>query len=113
MVVATAGRHVIAYNVSGEPRVLSRKASSVKDQSRCISCFTDTTGYAVGSIGGRVGLEYLHDDTGKKGFSYKCHHIDNHVFSVNAICFNTVFGTFATVGADGVVNFWDKDEQKR
>ena len=113
MVVATAGRHIISYDVSGQPREYARKESPLKYQSRCISCFTDTTGFAVGSIEGRVGIHYLQKVAGKDSFAFKCHRQENNVFSVNAIAFHNQFGTFATVGSDGVVNFWDKDNKQR
>jgi mRNA export factor len=35
------------------------------------------------------------------------------VYSVNAIAFQNQYGTFATVGSDGVVTFWDKDNKQR
>jgi len=114
MVVATAGRHIIAYDVSQmTPREYARKESPLKFQSRCISCFPDATGFAVGSIEGRVGIHYLTKVTGKESFAFKCHRQDSNVFSVNAIAFQEQFGTFATVGSDGVVNFWDKDNKQR
>lgn len=113
LVVAMAGRHIISYDVSGEPREFTRKESPLKYQSRCISCFTDTTGFAVGSIEGRVGIHYLQKVAGKDSFAFKCHRQESQVYSVNAICFHNQFGTFATVGSDGVVNFWDKDNKQR
>lgn len=113
MVVATAGRHIISYDVTGQPREHARKESPLKYQSRCISCFMDSTGFAVGSIEGRVGIHYLQKVQGKESFAFKCHRQESNVFSVNAICFNAQYGTFATVGADGVVNFWDKDNKQR
>ena len=108
MVVATAGRHIITYDVSGQPREHSRKESPLKYQSRCISCFPDCTGFAVGSIEGRVGIQYVQKLPSKDHFAFKCHRQDSNVYSVNAIAFHNQFGTFATVGSDGVVNFWDK-----
>lgn len=113
MVVATAGRHIISYNVQGQPVEHSRKESPLKYQSRCISVFPDTTGFAVGSIEGRVGIHYLQKVAGKESFAFKCHRQDSVVYSVNDICFHNQFGTFATVGSDGVVNFWDKDNKQR
>jgi mRNA export factor len=113
MVVATANRHIIAFNVAGQPVEHSRKESPLKFQSRCVSCFPDSTGFAVGSIEGRVGIHYLQKVAGKDSFAFKCHRQDQSVFSVNAIAFNNSFGTFATVGSDGVVNFWDKDNKQR
>ena len=108
MVVATAGRHILTYEVSGQPREHSRKESPLKYQSRCVSCFPDMTGYAVGSIEGRVGIQYVQKLPTKDHFAFKCHRQDANVYSVNAIAFHNQFGTFATVGSDGVVNFWDK-----
>jgi mRNA export factor len=113
MVVATAGRHIISYDVTNQPQEYARKESPLKYQSRCISCFTDNTGFAVGSIEGRVGIHYLQKVAGKDSFAFKCHRQDSQVYSVNAICFHNQFGTFATVGSDGVVNFWDKDNKQR
>ena len=112
MVVATAGRHIIAYDVSGTPREHSRKESPLKFQSRCIAAFPDMTGFAVGSIEGRVGIHYLQKVPGKDSFAFKCHRQQQDVYSVNAIAFHP-YGTFATVGGDGVVNFWDKDNKQR
>mmetsp|Transcript_21082 Transcript_21082/g.24268 ORF Transcript_21082/g.24268 Transcript_21082/m.24268 type:complete len:379 (+) Transcript_21082:235-1371(+) len=113
LVVACNGRHVISYDVSKEPREHSKKESPLKFQSRCIAAFPDMTGFAVGSIEGRVGVHYLQKVPGKESFAFKCHRQDTHAYSVNSICFHPHFGTFATVGSDGVVNFWDKDNKQR
>lgn len=113
LVVATAGRHIIAYDVSGQPREHIRKESPLKFQTRCVTCFPDSTGFAVGSIEGRVGIHYLQKIPGKDSFAFKCHRQDSNVYAVNAICFHSQFGTFATCGSDGVVNFWDKDNKQR
>lgn len=114
MVVACAGRKIYAYDVQGQPREHERKESTLKHQTRCIAAFPDTTGYAVGSIEGRVAIEYVARVPGKEKFAFKCHRKDTStVFSVNAIAFHKGYGTFATVGGDGVVNFWDKDNKQR
>mmetsp|Transcript_21276 Transcript_21276/g.30107 ORF Transcript_21276/g.30107 Transcript_21276/m.30107 type:complete len:360 (-) Transcript_21276:215-1294(-) len=113
MVVATANRQIICYDVSGQPREHVRKESPLKYQSRCISCFPDCTGFAVGSIEGRVAIHYLQKVPGKDSFAFKCHRQESNVYAVNDICFHSGYGTFSTVGADGVVNFWDKDHKQR
>jgi mRNA export factor len=113
LVVATANRQIVAYDVSGQPREHSRKDSPLKFQSRCITAFPDRAGFAVGSIEGRVAIHYLQKVPGKDSFAFKCHRIDSNVYAVNGICFHNQFGTFATVGSDGVVNFWDKDNKQR
>lgn len=112
LVVATAGRQIETYDVSSEPRKHSTKESPLKFQSRCIACFPDLTGFAVGSIEGRTGIHYLQKVPGKESFAFKCHRQDSNVFPVNTISFHPS-GTFATVGGDGVVSFWDKDNKQR
>ena len=113
LVVATQDRQVICYDVSGQPREHVRKESPLKFQTRSIAAFPDQTGFAIGSIEGRVGIHYIQRVPGKESFAFKCHRKDNHVYPVNDICFQTQYGTFATVGADGVVSFWDKDNKQR
>ena len=104
LVVGTANRQILIYDCQGQPREHMRKESPLKYQTRCISCFTDTTGFAVGSIEGRVGIHYVQKVQGKDSFAFKCHRQDSSVYSVNAIAFHNHLGTFATVGADGVVS---------
>mmetsp|Transcript_16838 Transcript_16838/g.21296 ORF Transcript_16838/g.21296 Transcript_16838/m.21296 type:complete len:362 (-) Transcript_16838:30-1115(-) len=120
MVVATAERHVLVYDVSGQPKEHIRKVSPLKYQTRCLRCFPDMTGFAIGSIEGRVGIQYYNRAHESKNFSFKCHRKDQtnsnskgqDVYSVNAIAFHPV-GKFATVGSDGVFTFWDKDNKQK
>jgi mRNA export factor len=113
LVVATANRQMLVYDCQGQPREHTRKESPLKYQTRCVSVFTDKTGFAVGSIEGRVGIHYVHKVPGKESFAFKCHRQDTNVYAVNAIAFHSHFGTFATCGADGIINFWDKDNKQR
>ena len=114
MVVATANRQLVIYDVSGaQPREHSRKESPLKYQTRCVRCFPDQTGFALGSLEGRVGIQYVHKVGNKDHFAFKCHRQGSDVYSVNSIAFNNTFGTFATIGGDGVVTFWDKDNKQR
>jgi len=113
LVVACANRHIVAYDVNAQPTKHAEIQSPLKFQSRCISAFPDQTGFAVGSIEGRVGIHYITKVQGKDSFAFKCHREGNNVYSVNNICFHGGYGTFATVGGDGIVNFWDKDNKQR
>lgn len=113
MVVACASRQIVCYDVQNQPREHSRKESPLKFQSRCIAAFPDMTGFAVGSIEGRVAIHYVQKVAGKESFAFKCHRQENNVYAVNAISFHNTYSTFATVGGDGVVNFWDKDNKQR
>lgn len=112
MVVATANKQILVYDVTSSPREHIRKESPLKHQTRCVSCFPDMSGFAVGSIEGRVGIQYNNKAQEKNSFAFKCHRQEANVFAVNAIAFHPI-GTFATVGADGVVTFWDKDNKQK
>ena len=53
-------------------------------------------------------------------FSFKCHRETPpnqrdpiNVYSVNAISFHPIHGTFSTAGSDGTWHFWDKDAKHR
>jgi len=112
MAVATANKQILIYDVTNQPREHAKKESPLKHQTRCVSCFPDMTGFAVGSIEGRVGIQNNNKAQEKNNFAFKCHRQDANAFAVNAIAFHPI-GTFATVGGDGVVTFWDKDNKQK
>jgi mRNA export factor len=113
LVVGTADRQIYAYDVSSTPREISRNESPLKFMTRCISVFPDNNGFAIGSIEGRVGIHYVRPVPGRESFAFKCHRQESNVYSVNGISFNHPLGTFSTIGSDGVVTFWDKDNKQR
>ncbi|GMH93110.1 hypothetical protein TrVE_jg8478 [Triparma verrucosa] len=119
LVVALAGKKIVAYSVSPQIQQQVSMDSPLKYQSRCISVFPDQSGFAVGSIEGRCAIHYFTQKPGlAENFAFRCHRQDNstktesQVHAVNGIAFHP-FGTFSTVGGDGVVNFWDKDSKQR
>ncbi|KAL1922595.1 uncharacterized protein VTP21DRAFT_10134 [Calcarisporiella thermophila] len=113
MVVGTAERHIQIFNLNNPTTVFKQLTSPLKWQTRCVSCFPNGTGFAVGSIEGRVGIQYVEDKDTANNFSFKCHRDNNNVYSVNAISFHPIHGTFSTAGSDGTFNFWDKDSKQR
>ncbi|EME26257.1 hypothetical protein Gasu_61000 isoform 2 [Galdieria sulphuraria] len=114
LVVATANRRTLVYDIRNPTTPYRDKESPMRYQSRCVAIFTDMTGFALGSIEGRVGIEYIQEADQKLSFAYKCHRDrNNRIFAVNAISFHPVFGTFSTAGSDGYFNFWDKDSKMR
>lgn len=134
MVVATADRKISVYNLgawSNGPAPQTMTDSPLRYQTRCVSIFPDQRGFAVGSIEGRVGIEYFSEQAAKSqagsykpvatygaaklGFAFKCHRVTGTqaaVYSVNSIAFHK-YGTFATAGSDGNFHFWDKDSRQR
>lgn len=113
MVVATADRNIIVYNLASPQTEYKRITSPLKYQTRCVATFPDKSGYLVGSIEGRVAVQHIEEAQQSKNFTFKCHRDGNDIYSVNAIDFHPVHGTFATAGSDGAYNFWDKDSKQR
>jgi len=76
-------------------------------------------GYALGSVEGRVAVEYVDPsaEAQARKYAFKCHRtvVDGvgTAFPVNAICYHPRHGTFATGGCDGHVNVWDGANKKR
>lgn len=113
VVVATSGRRICFIDVRkpeaestfSATLALDREAS-LKYQTRTVRYFPDGTGIALGSIEGRVAVEYLEElgvPSERKKYAFKCHRSGDIVYPVNCIDFHPRFGTFATGGCDGTV----------
>lgn len=121
MVVGTAERHIQVFNLQNPTTAFKTLASPLKWQTRVVSCFPSGNGFAVGSIEGRVAIQYVEEKDASNNFSFKCHRRDQTpsakdqslVYAVNDISFHPVHGTFSTCGSDGTINFWDKDARTR
>ncbi|KAI9806199.1 MAG: RNA export factor gle2 [Sarcosagium campestre] len=118
LVVGTAERYLNVYNLNNPTTPYKTIMSPLKWQTRVVSCFNDSNGYAVGSIEGRCAIQYVEEKDSTSNFSFKCHreppqNNNSNVFSVNAISFHPIHGTFSTAGADGTFHFWDKDAKHR
>ncbi|GJJ73695.1 mRNA export factor [Entomortierella parvispora] len=119
LVAATADRSITMYDMSNPAVPFRTMESPLKMQTRVVSCFTTGGGFAVGSIEGRVAIQYTDVKDSQGNFSFKCHRdgapsaANASVYAVNAISFHPVFGTFATAGSDGGFTFWDKDSKQK
>jgi len=111
-VVGTADRHVLIYNLNNPQQPYRSLESPLKFQSRCVRCFPDKTGFALGSIEGRVAIHHVETAFESKNFAFKCHRNKSNLYAINDIAFHP-FSTFATAGSDGTFNFWDKDSKQR
>lgn len=122
-VVSTANRHTLLYQLEGQPQMIKTQELTLRYQHRCVAVFRDRqrrtpTGYAMGSVEGRVAIQYVNSMNPKDNFTFKCHrsilaNSCQDVFAVNDIKFHPVHGTLATVGADGRFYFWDKDSRTK
>jgi mRNA export factor len=59
--------------------------SPLKFQSRCIAAFADTSGFALGSIEGRVAIQYLdakNESYGSFPFVFRAHAENSHIYLI-------------------------------
>jgi cell cycle arrest protein BUB3 len=112
IVVATsAGRRLVFIDYTGgKAHVVLDRESSLKYQTRCVQFFPDGHGIALGSIEGRVAVEFLSElglvppesSPNRTKYAFKCHRVQDTVYPVNAIAFcPTQPCTFATGGVMG------------
>lgn len=118
LVVGTNNRKIRIWNLTNMGLAESRE-SSLKFQTRTIRCFPNRQGFVVGSIEGRVAVEYfdMSPDTQRLKYAFKCHRTKEdeteYIHPVNAIAFHNTHNTFATGGSDCMVNIWDGFNKKR
>jgi cell cycle arrest protein BUB3 len=112
IVVGTSGRRTCFIDLrsgKGAAEMVLDRESSLKYQTRSLRFFPDGEAIVVGSVEGRVAVEYL-DELGLpakgKKYAFKCHRSGDIVYPVNVIEFHPRFGTFATGGCDGGVGTW-------
>lgn len=123
IVVATSGRRncivdIRKTNATSAAELVLDRESSLKYQTRCIRFFPSGQGFALGSVEGRVGVEYLDElmniPSSMKRFAFKCHRVNDTIYPVNCIAFHPRFtSTFATGGCDGTVVLWDSSNKKK
>lgn len=118
LVVGTADRHLRVYDMRKPQTPYHEKSAQLKHQIRCLATFPNKSGYAVGSVEGRVSIDHISEEDRKadRDFAFKCHRdLDDEkiIYAVNAISFHEGYSTFSTVGSDGGWNFWDKDNKNR
>uniref|UniRef100_A0A7R9UC44 Mitotic checkpoint protein BUB3 n=1 Tax=Pinguiococcus pyrenoidosus TaxID=172671 RepID=A0A7R9UC44_9STRA len=115
VVAASASQAVWVFDLRNMSEPVARRQSSLKYQTRCIALSPDAMSFALGSIEGRVAVEYVSDDPAMQGkkYSFKCHRSGDVIFPVNAVAFHPLFGTFATGGCDGGVSIWDGANKRR
>lgn len=61
LVVGTADRYINVINLDQPTKFYKTIQSPLKWQTRVVSCFTDASGFGVGSIEGRCAMQYVED----------------------------------------------------
>ncbi|KAJ3359965.1 hypothetical protein GGF32_008868 [Allomyces javanicus] len=120
LVVATHDRGVAVFDRRQMTQPMQERVSPLKFPTRTVKCLPSGDGFVLASTEGRVAVEYFDADpaTQARRFAFKCHRqtVDGieYIYPVNAVAFHPKYPmTFATGGADGVVNYWDGMHKKR
>ncbi|KAI8921578.1 WD40-repeat-containing domain protein [Entophlyctis helioformis] len=119
VVVATAGRRVLIYDLRAMKQIFEEHETTLKFMIRKVACTPTGEGFASSSIEGRIAVEYFDRaaEVQAKNYSFKCHRqtIDgvDTIYPVNALAYHPIRGTFASGGGDGIVNIWDGLNKKR
>lgn len=61
LVIGTAERYINVINLKDPTKFYKTITSPLKWQTRVVSCFTDSMGFAIGSIEGRCAIQYVED----------------------------------------------------
>lgn len=89
--------------------------SVLKYQTRDIKLIPDRSGYVIGSIDGRVAVEYF--DNPSNQFAFRCHRMKlsdvQFVFPVNTLLFKPNTDILFTGGADGCVSCWSLRDRRK
>ena len=94
-VLSTADKSILLYRLDNNPREVKKFDSPLKFQHRCVSIFKDAnslpTGFALGSIEGRVAIQYAEGKDPKDNFTFKCHRSNavsntQDIFAVTTFC---------------------------
>lgn len=61
LVIGTADRYINVVNLKDPGKFYKTLQSPLKWQTRVVSCFTDSNGFAIGSIEGRCAIQYVEE----------------------------------------------------
>lgn len=125
VVVGTADKMLHVFDLTSGLNKVAQYKSPIDHQTRTVSIFADCKGFAVGTIEGRIAIEYFSEMQKKNpndanykipntpNFIFKYHRDKRNdggydIYSVNCIGFHPL-NTFCTAGSDGSWGMWDKD----
>lgn len=124
VLVGMSDRLLSLYDLRQTAQPLMSRPSSLPYQTRSLALMPDLTCFAIGSIEGRVGVEYISTDatpkshmSDKKNYAFRCHRKQQAdtelIYPVHDLVFHPRYHTFLTAGGDGTMSTWDPWNKKR
>lgn len=114
--VGRACHQVDVYDVRQPDSALETRPSGLRFPISAVACLPHGAGYALGSVDGRVSLEYFDAANDHLKFAFKAHRVpenDHHnVHSITGLVFHRD-NILYTSGTDGTVCAWDYGRRKR
>ncbi|XP_065860520.1 mitotic checkpoint protein BUB3.3 [Euphorbia lathyris] len=116
--MVAVGTSVNIYDLRNLEKAVELKESRMDVKINCITSFPYSKGYAVGSIDGRVALDFLSPSDSNKGYTFRCHPKSKngrkHLVSINDIAFSPrAHGNFVTGDNHGNIIEWDRERKRR
>ncbi|ANB14603.1 RNA export factor GLE2 [Sugiyamaella lignohabitans] len=115
IVLVTSDRTTVKIDLSNPTVVSGTFKSRWELQPRVVKCLPGGECCIIGGTEGRCVVQYFRDV--KSSFSFKCHRTttgtDVHIYSVNDIAVNPIYGSTLTAGSDGSLQIWDHIKQCR
>ncbi|TXG56575.1 hypothetical protein EZV62_017888 [Acer yangbiense] len=118
LMVAT-GASINIYDLRNLDRSIQSSVSQMDVQIKCVSSIPYSRGYVVGSIDGRVAVEFSNSSNpNNTRYTFRCHPKSKdgryHLVSVNDIVINPLIrGAFVTGDNEGYVIAWDAQSKRR
>lgn len=119
LVVASGTTTINVYDLRNLSRPMQERTSPLKYKTVCICCYPNHLGYAIGSVDGRVALEFfdLSESFQAKSYAFRCVPKSRSArcslsAAVNAIEYHPNYGTFATGDNDGYCLTWDGEKKR-
>lgn len=111
LAMSLSGNEVITYNLND---INQRKnhVSKLNWMIRSIACAQDNETFALGGIEGKA--EIFNINSPVKKMIFRCHRVDNKVYSVNSVSFLPGnHNVLATAGGDGTIVFFDSQSRMK
>ncbi|XP_057831969.1 mitotic checkpoint protein BUB3.1 isoform X2 [Cryptomeria japonica] len=119
LVVASGMVAINIYDLRNMSGPMQEKESPLKYNTNCVCCYQDEAGYAIGSVEGRIALEFIDSSEAAEAntYAFRCHPKSNraryYYVAVNAIEFHPIDGRFMTGNNEGYCILWDRNRKKR